>query len=170
MPSPLLTAALSTFESLAMLWAEPCVPSAGPPPRHAPTLAHAVRVAFTGPTTGALVLAVSDDVATALAASMLGLDADAVQADVRLRQDALGEVANVICGNVLPLVAGRAAVFHLGAPEAIAVPDGRPSDAHPASYAESLLVEQGCAELVLHLEAPLAGATRAPVPVLVPAP
>jgi hypothetical protein len=36
---------------------------------------------------------------------------------VPLQRDALGEVANVVCGNLLPLVAGAEAVFRLSAPE-----------------------------------------------------
>jgi hypothetical protein len=32
------------------------------------------------------------------------------------RRDAVGELANVICGHVLPAAAGPAAVFHLAAP------------------------------------------------------
>ena len=173
MPSPLQTAALSTFEALAMLCAEPLDPAA--PDAGRPALAHAVRVRFAGPSRGALVLAVSDDVATALAANMLGLDESAVRADARLRQDALGEAANVVCGNVLPLVAGRAAVFHLDAPEAIALADAfpvSPDAAHAghAGHAEALLVERGRAELVLLFDPPTPADGAAPLPAPVPLP
>ena len=83
--------------------------------------------------------------AAALAANMLGVS-DA-EADARTRRDALGEVANVVCGNVLPLVGGRHAVFHLGAPHAVALdaltaPDA-PHGTSWESYREHLLVEAG---------------------------
>jgi CheY-specific phosphatase CheX len=133
MPSPLLTAATSTFESLALLFAE--TPSGGAP-ADVP-LTHAARVTFAGPRAGALEVAVSDDVAVALAANMLGLDPDAVRADAALRRDAVGELANVVCGNVLPLVAGREAVFRLAAPAPCA-PDAVPA---PGALVETLVVE-----------------------------
>lgn len=115
MPCPLQTAATATFESLALLFAEEAPTDA----QRAVPLAHAVRVTFAGePAHGAfagvLTVAVTDDVATALAANMLGVDPS--HADAQARRDALGEVGNVVCGNVLPLLGGRTAVFHLAAP------------------------------------------------------
>ena len=122
MPCPLQTAATSTFESLALLFAEDAPTAAQ---REVP-LAHAMQVQFGGtPEEGAfagtLVVAVTDDVAAALAANMLGIEP--TDADAQARRDALGELANVVCGNVVPLLGGRAAVFHLAAPAALALPD-----------------------------------------------
>jgi CheY-specific phosphatase CheX len=151
MPSPLLTAATSTFESLALLFAD--VPASAAQ-AEAP-LTHAVVVAFEGPSTGALTVAVSDDVAVALAANMLGLAPEAAAADPALRRDALGELANVVCGNVLPLVAGREAVFHLAAPVAcdtVATP-GAPRG---ALHAETVGVDAGRAVFTLHVHDPAA--------------
>jgi CheY-specific phosphatase CheX len=149
MPSPLLTAATSTFESLALLFAD--APPSGVQ-LEAP-LTHAVCVAFVGPCTGTLDVAVSDDVALALAANMLGLAPEAVGAEPALRRDALGELANVVCGNVLPLIAGRGAVFHLAAPAARALPDA-PDEA--ALYTETLGVDAGRALLTLRVDDPAA--------------
>src|SRR3954468_19062378 len=103
--SPLLAAATSTFESLALLLPSADVTSA----EAAAAPAYAVRVGFTGPLRGWLELRVTDDVARAFAENMLGV----ADADAALVRDALGEVANVVCGNLLPGLAGRAAVFHL---------------------------------------------------------
>ena len=150
MPSPLLTAATSTFESLALLFAD-VPPSAA---QGAAPLTAAVSVSFVGPSTGALVVAVSDDVAVALAANMLGLDPDAVQADPALRHDALGELANVVCGNVLPLVAGRGAVFHLAAPAPCALPAFAASGT--PLHVETLGVDAGRAVLAFHVDDPAA--------------
>ena len=148
MPSPLLTASTSTFESLALLLAD-APPSAA---QASAPLTHAVSVGFVGPSSGSLVVAVSEDVAVALAANMLGLEPDAVRADPALPCDALGELANVVCGNVLPLVAGREAVFHLAAPAACAVPavDASGTPLH----VETLGVEAGRAVLAFHLDDP----------------
>jgi CheY-specific phosphatase CheX len=134
-----------------MLLAEDAPPGAPP---GAP-LAHAVRVTFADAAgaTGALVVAVSDDVAVALAASMLGVAP--ARTDAAARGDALGELANVVCGNVLPAVGGRAAVFHLGAPAAIPLAEALPALAAGALRAE-LAVETGRAALGLQLPAGLA--------------
>jgi CheY-specific phosphatase CheX len=94
MQSPLATASTATFEALGLL-----LPDAEPSAEQlAAPLARGVRVTFAGPFAGALTVRVSDDVAAALAANMLGVDV--VDGDGMLR-DALGEIANVICGNVL---------------------------------------------------------------------
>ena len=150
MPSPLLTAATSTFESLALLFAEspPSGAQADAP------LTHAVRVTFAGPCAGVLDVAVSDDVAVALAANMLGLDPEAVRADAGVRHDAVGELANVVCGNVLPLVAGREAVFHLAAPAVRALSDATTARAGAIALTETLGVDGGRAVLTLVLDDP----------------
>ena len=153
MPSQLLTAATSTFESLALLFAD--VPASDA--QRAAPLTHAVRVRFTGPFGGALDVAVSDDVAVALAANMLGHPPDAVAADARLRQDALGEVGNVVCGNVLPLVGGREAVFHLAAPAPLP-PDALAGVLAAARDTATLGLEGGRAVLAFHVD-PVAPAT-----------
>ena len=146
MQSPLATASTSTFEALGLLLPD-VHPSAE---QHAAPLARGVRVAFAGPFAGALALRVSEDVATALAANMLGVDA--VDAGDRLVHDALGEVANVICGNLLPELAGRMAVFHLGAPEPVPAAPGPTSGPDRPSLAITLGVDAGRAEVALHVD------------------
>jgi CheY-specific phosphatase CheX len=141
MRSPLLAAATTTFESLALL-----LPSAEPSAAEgAGAAAYAVRVAFTGPLHGWLELRVTDDVARSLAENMLGVD----DAEATLVRDALGEVANVVCGNLLPDIGGREAVFHLSAPEPIDSAAAPPTD---AALAASLGVDGGRAHLALHLD------------------
>jgi CheY-specific phosphatase CheX len=144
MPSPLLAAAATTFESLALLLPTP-EPSAA---EAAAAPAHAVRLAFDGPFRGWLALRVTDDVARALAENMLG----AAEADAALVRDALGEVANVVCGNLLPAIAGRAAVFHLQAPEPLDVDDASWAAAPGHAHAASLGVDGGRADLALHVD------------------
>lgn len=143
LPTPperlLLTTARSTFESLALLFAEPLAgPPGGPlgdsfgdPLGDGPLGAGAVaaRVAFAGEAAGralggALTLAVSADVAAALAENMLGA-AGPGGPGPEARRDAVGEVANVVCGHLVSAAAGPAAVFRLAAPAA--VPAGAPA-------------------------------------------
>jgi CheY-specific phosphatase CheX len=73
-----------------------------------------VSVSFQGPLQGALLITVFGDLLPTLAANMLGED----DASERQQWDALGEIANVICGNLLPSIAGLKAVFKLAAPAA----------------------------------------------------
>jgi len=108
--APLADAASETFESLAYCFAEPAPPSAVP----GAGVDGVVAVAFEGEARGGVVLQLSGGVLSAMAGNMLGLEEPASPADQR---DALGEAANVICGNVLPRVAGVAAVFALGVPQ-----------------------------------------------------
>jgi CheY-specific phosphatase CheX len=146
MRSPLLAAATTTFESLALL-----LPSSELTAAEATrTPAHGVRVTFTGPLRGYLALRVTSDVAHAFVENMLGVD----DAEAQLVRDALGEVANVVCGNLLPDLVGRRAVFHLSAPEPLDAADaswGSSPDAVPALSA-SLGVDGGRADLALHLD------------------
>lgn len=128
-------ASAQTFEELCCAFVEPW-PVAEP----VPPLTHGAAVAFSGPRHGWLELRVSSSTLIPLAAAMLADD----EPPPLLQQDAVGELANVICGNLLPAVAGYEAVFRLGAPaplpEATSVP------------AASLLlqIDSGAAELRLH--------------------
>jgi hypothetical protein len=151
--SSLLAAAATTFESLAML-----LPSAVPSAAEAAApLAFGVRVSFDGPFAGRLELRVTADVARGVAENMLGVDALSLDldADAALVRDALGEVANVVCGNLLPEIAGRDAVFRLDAPRPLERVLDAPGAAEPAA-ALSLGVDGGRADLALHLLRPRA--------------
>lgn len=100
----------ATFEDLALLFPESELTAE----QQAAPLDVAVSVEFRGPMTGRLVLRASACVLPAIAANMLGEDEGK---HPPLQRDALGELANVICGNVLPGIAGVEAVFHLSAPQ-----------------------------------------------------
>jgi len=103
-------ATASTFEELAFLFLEPeCTEEQADVPLDA-----VVAVNFHGPVRGRLTLRASSVLLPAIAANMLGEE----QAKfVPLQRDALGEMANVVCGNLLPRVAGAEAVFRLDAPQ-----------------------------------------------------
>ena len=77
-----------------------------------PSPLQSASVAFHGPVQGTLVVSVSEAVLPDVIGNMLG---DENLSDEVLR-DGLGELANVICGNVLPEIAGTDAVFALDAP------------------------------------------------------
>jgi len=137
-------ATTATFEELALLFPEQELS----PEQAAAPLDVAVSVEFRGPQRGRLVLRASSTILSSIAANMLGEDASRERP---LQRDALGEIANVICGNVLPAIAGVEAVFHLSAPyvhEGVDVVS-RGADEPTASIMFGL--ENGRAEAVLYL-------------------
>ncbi len=98
-------------------------------------------VAYSGPSDGALLVRAEPALAATLAGNMLAADAPPSAA---LQEDALGEIANVICGNVLPVV-DAAAVFRLERPRRV---DG-PAPAETVRAAASLRFEGGRADVAL---------------------
>lgn len=147
METPLFRAAASTFEDLAFL-----MPTDELDERQASSAPEAeARVDFTGPFAGTLTVHTCGPLLPRIAANMLGVD-DASEA---MQLDALGEVANVLCGNLLPLVAGAGAVFDLQAPRVVrlaAAPPATPAAATRLSLGidegrviVTLLVESGFA-------------------------
>lgn len=136
-------ATASTFEDLAFLFLEPeCSEEQAAAPLDA-----AVSVDFHGPVRGRLTVRVSSRLMPTIAANMLG---EEQARQVPLQRDALGEVANVVCGNALPLIAGAGAVFRLDAPRWIAdEPRARDGDAPAARIAGG--VDDGRAEVELFL-------------------
>lgn len=136
----LRVAATLAFEELGLL----CVGAAVDTPSALDALPAAVSVAFDGAHAGCLTLRVSDDVFRALAENMLGLEGDDAEP---WRWDALGEMANVICGNALPFILGTQARLTLAAPARSAPPvSGFASEVE-------LEVETGRARVLLELAA-----------------
>jgi hypothetical protein len=106
----LQSVAEETFESLAFLLPMP------EPDDPVDAVSAIVTVGFNGPFNGELILTIPQAVLVELTANMLGLDEDGDIA-VETQQDALKELANVVCGNVLPGIAGTTAVFNVAAPQ-----------------------------------------------------
>ena len=80
-----------------------------------------VRVSFTGPFSGTLGMKVSGEVLSEIAVNMLGVD-DEDETTPEDQSDALKETINIICGNILPVIGGKQAVFNIGAP--MIIPEG----------------------------------------------
>ncbi len=122
-------AALAAFEQLGFL-----LPDPEPPELTGPLVG--VRVSFEGPTRGAVVVCGDEALLHALSMNMLGVDEPPTEA---LQLDALGEMANVICGNVVPETQDPTAVFRLSAPE----PVGAETSADPPRDSVTLGFEGG---------------------------
>jgi chemotaxis protein CheX len=113
------------LEQLALMFLVPedeAVPSFGP---------RAIAlVRFEGEFSGSLIVSVGQEVLEELTGNMLGL-VDPSEATSEQQFDSLKELANVLCGNLLPEVAGPHAVFHIGAPEQIDL--GTPTTDEPVA-------------------------------------
>jgi hypothetical protein len=72
-------------------------------------------IAFSGPFSGGLFLSVSQCMLPILADNILGIE-ESGSATPEEQQDALKEMLNVICGNLLPLIATPKDVFHVHQP------------------------------------------------------
>jgi len=151
----LFKAAALTFEELGFMFPENTIDE-----RRQNAEEHAaVSVDFRGPLNGKLVLRLYGDLLPILAANMLGKDEPPAP---KLQNDALGEIANVICGNMLPEIAGFKAVFQLGAPKVVSRAETSSfKTLHSPAAAVCLGIEQGRADVFLFIdedkEKPLTG-------------
>ncbi|NLF29817.1 MAG: chemotaxis protein CheX [Planctomycetes bacterium] len=100
-----------TFEALAFMLPMTCDGDAA---IDAPAVTASVR--FAGPFAGTLLLTVEQAMLAELAGNMLGA-MDPQDLTDEQQADGLKELLNVICGNLLPELAGQEAVFDVLAPE-----------------------------------------------------
>ena len=143
------------FASLAFMFpvdADPATASQEPPKRAA--------IDFRGPVNGTLVLSVAEEMLGPLASNMLGLE-DGVLPSAAQKQDALKEILNVICGNLLPAIVSSREVFSIGAPRLL--PDGQsclPPDGRTSAVTARISLDAGhvCLTLLLPSDQLIAGA------------
>jgi len=142
--------AADTLESLALMFLVP--EDESPQPR--PPCDRRVAVSFTGPFDGMLILAASGGVLPELATNMLGLENGHLPT-LGQQEDALKELVNVICGNLLPAIAGKEPVFHIGAPSVLKT-ESSPQTFEPLPSAGEarLITDAGIMELSLMIGRP----------------
>jgi CheY-specific phosphatase CheX len=138
--------AQEVLETMAFAFVMP-----GEPVEAAPEAIARATVRFTGPVNGTMTLAAPRSTMRELADNMLGEQDDSPDGDAR-RLDALGELANVICGNLLSAMTGPTAVFSLEHPE-VQLIEEPPADAAPPADAVRLTVGDGWVQAALRIEA-----------------
>lgn len=105
-------------------------------------------VRFSGPRTGRLEFRVAQDLLPVIAENMLGVDdSNAVE-----QFDALGELANVICGNVLTSLGDESAVFDISAPTTGTEDSQSPQTSPPPVAAVRLNLDYGPAKTLLYVD------------------
>jgi len=107
-----------TFASLAFMFPV----ETDSPAAYDPQSARQAVVGFSGPFRGALLLSASEELLEPLATNMLGLE-DGVCPSQEQKQDAFRELLNVVCGNLLPMIASPRDVFDVCEPRMLAAPD-----------------------------------------------
>jgi hypothetical protein len=136
--------AVLTFEELAFVFVELEPDDA----QVAAPFEAGARVAFDGPLCGWLSIRLYGGLLATLTRNMLPeLD----ESSRAMGADTLKEIANVICGNLLPAAAGAEAVFDLHPPESDDVEIPPPGSPEPAAVVV-IGLEDGRAELSLYLE------------------
>jgi hypothetical protein len=107
-------------------------------------------ISFSGPFSGCLLVMLNTEALSTLSCNMLGLDKSL---DEAVEQDALGEIANVICGNALPAVFGLREAFRLEPPQTLAESDSTRFESEYCQIAK-VCVPFGCgqADVVLYAE------------------
>jgi two-component system chemotaxis response regulator CheY len=138
-----------TFESLAFVLLMPEEEDESESEQSKATSNMVGKITFTGPFTGALVLSVSTEAIPMIAANMLGLE-DGTGPTPTQQQDAFKELLNVICGNILPQIAGADVVFNVQASEILTdeqIPETYQQQ--PPAGASQFNLETGRAQLAL---------------------
>jgi CheY-specific phosphatase CheX len=136
----LLQASVQVLEELCFVCPDPA-----PAKTEAEESATRVTIDFRGPSPGRFELRLLEVPIGELAAAMLG-EEDGELTDAEKR-DAVGEVANVICGNLLPRLAGTDAVYDLGPPTF-----GAPPRAEDPDGIIALSAMGGRIEVSVHLD------------------
>jgi chemotaxis protein CheX len=134
-----------TLEKLAFMFASPYDPEDST--EENPDTG--VSVFFDGPFSGTLGMKVSGEVLSEIAANMLGVD-DEDEITLDDKNDALKETVNIICGNILPAIGGKQAVFSIDAPKII--PEGEDVQVRDGEKLVSdvkLSLDEGRCDLVL---------------------
>jgi CheY-specific phosphatase CheX len=113
--------------------------------RARPHLSAGVR--FDGPMQGAVYVTLCGGVLKDVTCNMLGEEETPTDADQR---DALAELTNIICGNLLPQIGGTQAVFHVRMPMILADHCDRQLGGTLSAQAEVGL-DTGRAEIALYI-------------------
>lgn len=136
--------AARTLEDLCFFYVTPLMSDAQRDARVDGTM----EVHFRGPLTGRLAVRLCGGTMRTLASNMLG----DVEGTMSMQRDALGELANVICGNLLPIIGGRDAIYEIDAAQPVPIFGFRAAGLEAEVHLG--LEHDGRADLLLFLERP----------------
>jgi len=109
----------------------------------------AARISFSGFFSGTLVMKLSAKILPQLTTNMLGVD-EQEETTLDQQYDALKETLNVVCGNLLPEIAGAQEVFNIDPPAIVAEDKVIKKSNGPNPICKATLaLEEGTCELFL---------------------
>ncbi|MBN1556122.1 MAG: chemotaxis protein CheX [Phycisphaerae bacterium] len=139
-----------TFGELAFMLVESDELHAGAPSAP-PKWGYVSRVEFSGPFGGEMRISITEEMLQPLGSNMLGIDEfEEVPEGVRL-EDALKELINVTCGNLLPVLGGDQAIFNIAAPDVVAGSVPPPPERYTFAGSTLLQLDNGTAQVELYL-------------------
>lgn len=139
--------AADVLEKLAFMFADPADVTETTAP--AESLVQA-SIRFGGPMEGTLTLLAPLSLGQEFAGNMLGIDSSQVTDDQA--RDALGELMNVLCGQLLTRIAGTGPVFSLHPPDTSVVENGAWSALLEQDDVMALLIDDRPVLLRAHIE------------------
>ena len=143
MKSELSKAAVLTFEELGFMFPNEDIYES----QKRAIATQKVCVHFSGLFSGSLVMTIYGDLLPLIASNMLGDE----EVPTKFQQeDALGELINVICGNMLPGITSPKEVFTVGVPEHLDI-NSQLENRGVLSASVELGIDEGRAELKLYL-------------------
>ncbi len=111
-----------------------------------------VRVSYKGPQNGILQLRCDGRFAAVVAANLLGVDEEDSAAE-QGRLDALKELMNVVCGNLVTELYGTEGLFELTIPEVTAILPGEEQERAEGAEAHVFVAEGGLPVELTHIPA-----------------
>ena len=110
------------------------------------------HVIFTGHFSGQLLLCISKSILSELVQNMLGIEGDE-KISIEKMHDGLKELLNVVCGNLLPALAGKQEIFHIAVPTIIPLEEYKELIQKKSSFSRARLdLENGKAVFTLLIE------------------
>lgn len=139
MTEALQRTAIRSLETLCFAFSSPIIDEKD----HAAERSLTIEVEFRGEHSGRLILDVYGDIVSILAHNMVGEG----KLNSAQQRDAIGEIANVICGNFLPEAFGKGHVFEITAPRVC-----QNTQKHTSRCQVHLAVETGQVDVALFLD------------------
>jgi hypothetical protein len=111
---------------------------------------HTATVSFKGPFSGCLIVSLDSSILPVLSSNMLG---EYDTGNQTMGNDALCEITNIICGNVLPAIYGFKPMFHLDAPRLLNESEKLEAiSSYALTAGAQVFFDAGCADISLYAE------------------
>ena len=136
---------IETLEQLAYMFSSPSEKNEMLTPD-----ATVASVPFSGPFSGRLTIKIDTSPVLELVANMLGIDENEI--DSEQKSDAIKETLNILCGNLLPEIAGNQEIFHIKTPRIISKEELIEGEKEEAFAATTLSIDDEMCSIYLFVD------------------